>query len=186
MKFLKTIQNGFTLLEIMIAVSLFVTVMLISTTMLVRAIDSQTRSINSRALQENLNYALAYMSYEASGALVDPTSCSVVGCSDATQFFCSYTSNTKLTFKDANSLCVTYDIKVDTNGVSRLEMKRSTTSAYLTPPTIQVTGLKFNTGNTTDPTYPIGEVTISIIGQTLNGQNYPETLQAQTTIATTP
>ncbi len=180
-------QSGFTLLEMLIAVSLFTIVMLVSTTMFIRSLDIQARSVNSRNLQESLNYALALMSSEASGAVQDPTTCLLtLDCTDATQFFCSYSSGTKLTYKNTGGLCVIYQLENDANGISRLKMTRNGIYAYLTPPSMQVTSLKFSTGNVDDATYPIGEVTMSITGQTLSGQEYPETFMLQTSVATTP
>lgn len=180
-------QTGFTLLEMLIAVSLFTIVMVVSTTMFIRSMDIQSRSVNSRNLQESLNYALALMSSEAAGAVQDPTTCLLtLDCSDATQFFCSYSSNTKLTYKNTGGLCVIYELENDANGISRLKMSRNGIYAYLTPPSMQVTSLKFSAGNVDDATYPIGEVTMSITGQTLSGQEYPETLMLQTSVATTP
>ncbi len=184
-------QTGFTLLEMLIAVSLFTIVMLVSTTMFIRSMDTQARSVNSRNLQESLNYALALMSSEAAGAVKDPTPCSVAfECTDNTQFYCSYTpvlsANDILKYRNSGSLCVVYQVEDDANGISRLKMTRDGVYAYLTPASMQVSSLKFSTGNVDDPTYPIGVVTISITGQTLSGQEYPETFMLQTAVATTP
>ncbi len=175
---------GLTLLEMMIAVSLFTIVMIISTTMFLRAIDSQQRSVNSKELQESLNYALAYMASEASGVVQNPTTCNVA-CVDATAFFCSFSSGTKLTYRNESSVCVTYEIEND-GAIPRLKITRGAETDYLTPSTIRMTSLAFNVGNTDHVTYPIGVATMALSAQTLTGKNYPDTLRLQTTVANWP
>lgn len=80
------IESGFTLLEMMIAVALFTVVMLISSNMFLSSIDSQSRAIGSKNIQESLNFALASMSNEMAKAVVDPTSCNA-SCATVRQFF---------------------------------------------------------------------------------------------------
>jgi len=184
MKILTSHPAGLTLLEMMIAVSLFTVVMIISTTMFLRAIDSQQRSVNSKELQESLSYALAYMSNEASGVVQDPTSCNVA-CIDSTAFFCSFSSNTKLTYRNASSQCITYEIEND-GAIPRLKVTRAAESDYITPSTIRMTSLVFYVGNTDDATYPIGVATMALTGQTLNGKDFPDSLRLQTTVANWP
>ncbi len=185
---IKNTQYGLTLLELMIAVSLFTMVMLISTTMFIRAMDNQKQSIAGNNLQQGLNYAISIMSNEAYGVIQDPTSCpeNPFICSDATYFFCSHSSDTELTFRNASAQCVHFMLENDANSIPRIRMVRGADSAYITPVTMRVTSLNFNASNTDDPVYPIGAVTMSITAQSLAGVEYPETLRVQTSIATAP
>lgn len=188
MNYLEHNQSGLTLLEMMIAVSLFTIVMLISTTLFIRAIDSQQRSVNSKELQEGLNYALAYMANEATGVLQDPSiDCISVPLScSATNFFCTDNSDTELLFTNAGNRCVVFEIANDAASIPRLQMTRGSDVEFITPASIRITSLKFSVSNTDDATYPIGRATMSITGQTLTGQEYPETLRLQTTVANWP
>ncbi len=181
-------QNGLTLLELMIAVSLFTVVMLISTTMFIKAIDNQKQSIAANNLQQGLNYAISIMSNEAYGVIQDPTLCpeNPFICTDATHFFCSHSSDTQLTFQNASAQCVNFLIENDADSIPRLRMTRGVDSAYITPATMRVTSLNFFVSNTDDATYPIGAATMSITAQSLTGVEYPETLRVQTTVATAP
>jgi len=181
-------QQGLTLIELMIAVSLFTVVMMISTTMFLKSIDGQSRSVASKNLQESLNYALAVMSNEATNAIQNPSSCviSLADCQTATDFFCSVGGNTNLHFRNSNTDCVAYEIENDVNGVPRLKITRGVNFAYITPENIRVTSLVFNVGNTTDTTYPIGEATIAITGQSISKGSPSESLVLQTTVATWP
>jgi len=188
MMHLRNNQFGLTLLEMMIAVSLFTIVMLISTTLFIRAIDSQQRSVNSKELQEGLNFALAYMANEATGVLQDPsTDCISVPLSCAsTNFFCTDNSDAELLFTNANGNCVVFEIANDDSSIPRLQMTRGAAVDFITPASIRITALKFSVSNTDDATYPIGRAAMSITGQTLAGQEYSETLRLQTTVANWP
>lgn len=181
-KFIKN-NSGFTLLEMMIAVSLFTVVMTISTNMFLQAIDSQSRAISSKGIQESLNFALVIMNNEMSGAIADPTPCGNPGCSDKNQFFCVTDSGSALTFRNSNGDCVNYQLNGTVNG-SVLSMTRGGEgSAKLTPSNINITGLNFSSFYVTDLTYPIARVTIYLKGQSLSRENYPDTVSLQTTVA---
>ncbi len=182
----KNYPQGLTLLELMIAVSLFTIVMLISTTMFIKAIDNQKQSVNSNTLQQGLNYALSVMSSEAAGVVPNPVGCiSTLSPCAATDFFCTDNANARMYYRNASSACVVYEIETD-GTIPRLKMTQAGTIAYLTPKTMKITNLTFSVGNTDDENYPIGEATMSITGQTLSGVDYPETLILQTSVATNP
>lgn len=181
-------NKGFTLIELMIAVSLFTVVMVVSTTMFLRSIDTQARSVKAKSLQEGMNYALSIMANEATNAIQDPTSCDpgFSQCIVGTDFFCAISSNTKLRFRNSNSDCVLYELENDSNGVSRLKITRKDKTGYLTPEDISISSLKFYAANDNDTTYPIGKVTIELYGQAVNREKNPDTLRLQTTVATWP
>ncbi len=178
--------SGLTLFELLVAVSLFTIVMVVATSMFLRAIDNQRRSVSSRSLQEGLNYALTYMSAETGDAIQDPTSCDGT-CPSADDFFCSLASNTKLVFRTSDGTCVIYE-KENDGQIPRLKVTRDpddadSTSAYLTPETIRLTALNFSVGAANDGVDYIGEVTMSLVAQSLTLETYPDTVQLQTSIA---
>lgn len=177
-------KSGFTLLEMMIAISLFTVVMLISSNMFLRSIDSQARSVNSKGIQESLGFALAVMSKEMSGALANPTSCDS-NCVDTREFFCVTESGGSLFFRNANGECVSYNrIQSGTTLAHMIGAARGSIGyTALTPNNISITRMDFSSVYTHDATYPIAQVTVSIQGQSLINTNHPDTVTMQTTVS---
>jgi len=182
-KFIKN-NSGFTLLEMMIAVSLFTVVMTISTNMFLQAIDSQARAISSKGIQESLNFSLIIMTNEMSGATVDPRSCDPENCLDSNEYFCVAENGGSLIFKNSNGDCVSYTRVMNANtGANILTISRGGVSGNLTPNNIDISDLNFSSFYTTDLTYPIARATIYLKGQSLSRENYPDTVSLQTTVA---
>ncbi len=187
MNIFRLIKNnqGLTLLELMIAISLFTVVMMISTTMFLRSIDSQTRSISSKSLTESMNYALTIMSDEAAGAIKDPTTCDAV-CVDPDAYYCSMSSGTKLAFRNAAGSCTFYEIEIDSSierlKVTHIDEEASEAEAYLTPKTIRLNSFNVYTGSATDGVLYIGELTMALSGQSLTTENQPDILRLQTSV----
>lgn len=167
----------------MIAVSLFTIVMLISSNMFLQSIDSQARAISSKDIQESLNFSLTILTNEMSGALVDPTSCDA-GCVDPTEFFCITESGGALHFKNSSGNCVSYSRLIDsTTGANVLSTGDGINNLYLTPNNINISALNFSAVYMDDATYPIARVTVSLTGESLARETHPESMTVQTTIA---
>lgn len=174
-------QTGFTLLEMMIAISLFTVVMVVATSMFLRSIDSQSRSITSKSMQESLNFALAIMANGVAGAKPTASDC---GCPVENKFFCISGSSESLTFKNSSDECVTYSVVLDsTRGINILALDRAGSPDYLTPYNVNVSSLKFFIASVDDLNYSIANVTMGIKGESLSREDYPDSVFLQTTIA---
>ncbi|MCX6792616.1 MAG: prepilin-type N-terminal cleavage/methylation domain-containing protein [Candidatus Falkowbacteria bacterium] len=177
------IESGFTLLEMMIAVSLFTVVMLISSSMFLSSIDSQSRAIGSKNIQESLNFALASMSNEIAKAVVDPGPCD--GRCDGASVFCVLGSGLekKIIFKELDNTCIAYQLTTFSSDVRVLSMSRDgLTPVYLTPRNINISDLNFNTEYVTNVTNYIAKASVSITGQGLNRENHPDIVSIQTLV----
>lgn len=189
----KNIKNnsGFTLMEMMIAVGIFVIIMIITTNIFLQAIAGQAKAMSSKNLQESLHQALAIMSNEASGAVKDPTLCNSVfsvECSNKEAFFCVLEKNTRLVFINSEGVCVSYQIKSDDNNLLRLWVNRDSKNpvdTYLTPTSIifkTANDVKFIDNFIWHEKYSINRVTIAINGQSINKEGSSDSMLVQTTV----
>jgi len=174
-------NSGFTLLEIMIAIGLFTIVMLVTTSMFLQSIDSQSRSVSSKDIQEGLNYALTIMSNELVKANKD------IGCTcpEENKFFCLSESGDSLTFKNTENKCTIYSLTESTvnSGINVLSVSYDGGAPIaLTPSNINVTKLFFNISNAERDAFAIAKATVLVEAQSLARENYPATVSLQTTI----
>jgi len=145
--FIKIIKNnqGVSLLELLVAVSIFTVVILSSTQIFKMVIEGQRNAIASQNIQESLRYALEAISKEIRNAEKSDHDCETIFTPAATATYKVY--NTKdsdaiLYFKNQNGFCVAYYLEND-NGVSRLKIYRDGEVAFVTPREIEVNNLKF-------------------------------------------
>lgn len=176
-------NNGLTLLEMVIAVSLFTTVMIVASTMFLRSMSGQSKAISSKTVQESLQYAMTYMSSVAMNAKQDPSSCSMA-CLDATAFFCLVDAGQTLIFKNVDNNCQKFELE-DDGTYQRIKVTVKDEAQYLTPTSISIKDLTFNVGNTNDATYPIGKATLSVTAESTSRDN-PENFKLQTSVAIWP
>lgn len=176
-------NSGFTLLEMVIAVSLFTTVMIVASTMFLRSASGQSKAISSKAVQESLQYAMTYMSSVAMNAQQNPSSCAL-SCLDATAFFCLADAGQTLIFKNAGGDCQKFEFE-DDGTYQRIKVTIKNESQYLTPTNVSIKDLTFYVGNTNDATYPIGIATLSVTGESTSRDN-PENFKLQTSVAIWP
>lgn len=189
-RFSKQSQNGFTLIELMVAMALFTTIMVVSIGLFSRAADSQGKAVQVKNLQEGLDYSLQFMKREAESAKKDLTSCGS-GCG-INDFFCVNGVNSETVyFRNKNDECVRYFIQNDTNGVARLAVTRDGLPAapyytYLTSSDVSVTSLKFATSKlTNDPDYLSARLTMFIAAKPVGAPDV-QTTNLQTSIALRP
>ena len=128
-------NKGFTLIELMIAMALFVTMMVVVTGLFGQAVDNQRTTTSQKNLHESLSYSLNFLKAEVAGAKeslrITPTPTYCGGASASDSFFYtpsrSFLGNTvkDLYFINKNEQCVRYFLQVDNNGVTRLAVTRN-------------------------------------------------------------
>ena len=139
-------QSGVTLLEMLVAVSLFSVVVLAATGIFKMVTEGQRNAIAAQNIQENMRYAFEAMSKEIRMAQKSEHNCeSVVGDLAVYKVY-NVTANIQgdiLYFKNKNGDCVAYYLEDDA-GISRLKVYRGTSANFITPNEIKVSNLKFN------------------------------------------
>lgn len=197
-----TANKGFTLIELMIAMALFVTMMVVVTGLFGQAVDNQRTTTSQKNLHESLSYSLNFLKAEVAGAKeslrISPTPTYCGGASASDSFFYtpsrSFLGNTvkDLYFINKSEQCVRYFLQVDNNGVTRLAVTRNGLpvfpySIYLNASDstmidfdVDVIALDNNLNK-----YKSAKLTMFLAAEPVDGSSN-ETLRLQTTVALTP
>lgn len=131
---------GFSLIEMLLAVSIFVIIILSATRIFQLVVQGQRQAIAAYQVQENLKYFFEVMSKEVRMATMDTAGdCYPTAAVD--QLYTAETDN--LYFKNFAGQCVHYFIAND-NGVNRFKIERDLSSGYITTSNININSLKFN------------------------------------------
>ncbi|MFH0840855.1 MAG: type II secretion system protein [bacterium] len=135
-KIKKENKKGFTLLELVIAISLFAILILIVTQVFTKSIEIQKKTIDEQNLQGDIRNALAVFEDEVQKVTkhVD-TSCDCT----AGRFYCADISKTTLYVETSTGNCVSY-----TEANNRLQVDREGTTGYLTSDDITIEDLEFD------------------------------------------
>ncbi len=129
-------NKGVSLIEMLVATSIFTMAMLIALGVSQAVIEGQRNSVASYSLQENLRYIFELMSREVRMAKEDDGACgmnNLVYKVDSGVF----------SFRNSGDECVKYFLEDDSNGVSRLKIERNGSSAFVTPDEIEINNLNF-------------------------------------------
>ncbi len=135
---IKQNKSGVTLLEMMVAVTIFTVVMLSATKIFQMVIESQRSAIAAQNLQESMRYAFEVMAKEIRMAQKDvgePDQCPNVGNG---KVYKTNPAKNQLNFRNFNEECVKYYLDSD-----RLKINRDSDSGYITPDEIKVSNLQF-------------------------------------------
>ncbi|MEK7203410.1 MAG: hypothetical protein AAB653_03775 [Patescibacteria group bacterium] len=129
-----SLQRGTTLLEIIIAISLFSITILLATNIFQSVVDGQRNAISAQNIQENIRYVMETISREIRMAQKS-------GASDCIADGKVYDADdgSTLSFKNMHDKCVKYEL-VNT----RLQITRDGVVGFITPININVANLKFN------------------------------------------
>ena len=196
-------QKGFSLLEMMVAISIFIIIVVVTMDIFKNSIENQKNIVAVQNTQESMRYVFEVISKEIRLAKESNTDCDSIITSLG---FPSVTANSKLYhsaltndgknilyFKNKDDECVAYYIENDSNGVSRLKIFRDdisdgfdNTSFYITPDEINVNSFDFkiidNTISAINTLQPRATVRMEIIAN--NSQDiYKQTINIQTTIS---
>lgn len=136
----KKLSKGFTLIELMVASSVFIVVMLISSGAILSVFDANRKSNSLRSVMDNLNLSMESMTRSirfgkdyhcgSTGNITLPYSCGAAG-------------DTSLSILDVSGVTVTYSLVADVNGIHRIQRSSGGSNFYLTSPDVDITSLKF-------------------------------------------
>jgi len=139
------IEKGTSLIELLVAMSLFSIIILSSTQIFKMVTDGQRNAISAQNVQENIRYAMEKMSKEIRMAGVSNHDCEAIFTPSATavyKVFNTADSNTKIYFKNKDNKCVAYYLENN-----RLKITVGTgvnaVTDFATPSKIVVSNLKF-------------------------------------------
>jgi len=139
-------KAGFSLMEMLLAISIFVIIMLSATRIFQLVVQGQRQAIAAYHVQENLKYFFEVMSKEVRMAKMDTAG----DCYPTTAVDQLYTVETNnLYFKNYDGQCVHYFIAND-NGVNRFKIERGLNNGYITTSNININSLKFDVKSSVD------------------------------------
>lgn len=141
-------KTAFSLMELLVAVSLFIVIMLLAGTAFTDVLKNQRYNVQEQAAQENLRHFWEVFTREASGAQFNESFTTKVCNVLPREMFAvgtNYIANDTLYFKNANGDCVAYYAApdVDNNNVNRLAVMRGENLAYITLPSFKIVNLQF-------------------------------------------
>ncbi len=162
-------ERGFTLVEILVALALFITVMTIGLGSVINVLEANRKSDSLKSVMTNLNFALEVMSRDIKFG--DSYSCSISTCSSG---------DTSIYFRNSDGINVRYRLNN-----SRIEKSVDNGATYqiITAPNIVVQDMRFyifgyNTGDGAQP-----RVLISIRGYSGTKPSIQTTFVVQTTVS---
>jgi type II secretory pathway component PulJ len=172
---------AFSLVELLVAVTLFAVIILSSTSIFKMAIDSQRNSLATQNVQDSLKYFLEVTAKEMRMAQKNNGACDVIP-SDQIFYLTATTTGAVLNFKNYYNQCVSYYLAPDTTTTStkRFKITRSGVSDFISPAAINLDALSFVLSATTS-TQP--RVTINIKAHALNEAQFQSSLTIQTGIS---
>lgn len=175
---------AFTLIEILVSVTLFSGIILISTSLFKLSIDAQRNAIATQNVQESLRYFLEMIAKEMRMAKKNNNSCAAIPYGEVF-YLSSGIDGDVLSFKNYYNDCVEYSIGIDAEGRRRFKVKRispimAVNEGYISPTKIEVQDLNFslNTDNSSNQSM----VTVSIKAKAIQDDDLESELILQTSI----
>ncbi len=139
---------GFTLMEVLVSVSIFTVIILSATQIFKFVIDGQRQAIATQNVQESLKYFLEVIAKEIRMAQKNDGTCAAVPVG-AVYAVGTNARGDVLNFKNYYGQCVSYYLS-DDNGATRFAIQRGAASAFISPARIMIDDLNFVLADTGD------------------------------------
>jgi len=179
-------KKGFTLMEVLVSVTLFSIIILSATNIFKLAIDAQRNAIATQNVQESLKYFLEVTAKEIRMAQKSEGICPQIPPDEI--YFVEKITETKdkLYFKNFDGECVEYFLAAD--GTSqRFQIKRQKGSSsiqedFISPAKININDLHFylDTGTMSSEKQP--RITINLNANALDSEKFESSMTLQTSI----
>lgn len=171
-------RSAFSLLEVLISVSLFSVIILSMTSIFKVVIDSQRTSIATQNVQESLKYFLEVVNKEIRMAVRSEGSCFVPS---GDIFYLQETvAGDYLYFQNYYGECVIYSVENIDDDLSRFKISRDGVSGYISPDKISVDRLDFVLGTGINKQ---DLITINIQARSLGTREAESELSLQTSLS---
>ncbi|MBN2854228.1 type II secretion system protein [Patescibacteria group bacterium] len=170
---------GFSLVEIIVSVSIFSIIILSMTGIFKMVIDGQRGAIATQNVQESLKYFLEVINKEIRMAIRSDGDCGVP-LGDIFKLV-QNSDGDILYFKNFYGECVSYSSEIDPlNGSKRFKISRDTNFGYISPKQINIDELNFVLAS--DPNLQ-DLITINIKAKALNAPNTESAMTLQTSLS---
>lgn len=172
---IKQTKSGFSLIEVLVSVSLFVIIIMSATEIFAMVISGQRDAIASQNVQESLKYFFEVIGKEMRMAIRSNGSCLDV---PSNQLFV-VTNNgigDVLHFQNRNGQCVSYALSVDGES-QRFRITRDFNSGFISPKMINIETLRFSVNNIGQPV-----VTVAMKAWAIGEERFNSEMEIQTSI----
>lgn len=166
---------AFSLIEVLVSVSLFIVIIMSSTEIFSLVIEGQRDAIASQNVQSSLKYFFEVTSKEIRMAIRSEGECGVPN--DDIFFLDTTINGQRLRFNNYYGECVTYELGVGANGVQRFKITRGEYSGFISPNRISINNLRFVLNTSGQPT-----VTINMNASAVGRDKFKSEMDVQTTI----
>ncbi|MEI7452079.1 MAG: prepilin-type N-terminal cleavage/methylation domain-containing protein [Candidatus Falkowbacteria bacterium] len=156
-------KSGFTLIEILVAISIFAVIILAVSSIFRNVITNQRTTSDDSATREDIKYFVEIFSREVKGAVRNSTAADVCGVAPD-HMFASNASSTELYFQNQKGQCVAYFTALDDNGVNRLEIARDSEAFFISSGAINIAAINF-TMDDSAAVQPIVTVNVQVLSQ---------------------
>ena len=167
-------KGGFSLIEVLVATSLFVIIMTASLNIFKMVIDSQRSAIATQNVEESLKYFLEVTGKEIRMAKRNNGVCSSLGVSDI-----YYSTGVNLIFRNYHDECVTYYLGTF-QGVNRFAITRNGVTNFITPAKVNFDQLRFLLRPESVGVQPT--VTMELVAHALGKESAKSEIRIQTTL----
>lgn len=168
-------KSAFSLMEVIVAVSLFAIIILSSTEIFRLVINSQREAIASQNVQESLKYFFEVTGKEMRMARRDDGTCPLV--TDGEIFTVTPSAlGDVLHFQNFYKECVSYQLATSDN-TTRWQITRGINSGFISPIKINIESLDFEVNNTGQPV-----VTMTLSAHAIGEQKEASQMKIQTSI----
>ena len=176
-------KKGFTLIEVMVSVSLFAVIIISVAGIFKLSITAQRNAISSQNVQESLKYFLEVTAKEIRMAQANNGVCQGIA-HDSIFSVTSGDLGDVLNFKNYYGQCVSYSLQND-NSVYRFQITRSngdgtSLSGFISPLKIKINSLHFILNTVASSSQPM--ITINLNANSVNGNANESTMTLQTSI----
>ena len=174
--------KAYTLIEVLISVTLFTVIMLSATQIFKSVVDGQRGAIAAQNVEESLKYFSEVTGKEMRMAQKNTDgACSSLGI-PTTKIFLATTnaSSDTLSFKNHYGQCVTYQLGADASGTPRFKIQRNADLDFISPAKIKIDSLHFRVSDASS-TQPI--VTVNLSAHALDQAQFQSALVIQTSIS---
>jgi prepilin-type N-terminal cleavage/methylation domain-containing protein len=179
-------KAGFTLIELVVSITLFATIVLGAAQIFKLVISSQRSSLATQNVQESLRYFLEVISKEVRMAQRNNGVCAAVPSAEIYAITTDTSNNSVLNFKNYYNQCVTYQLAPDTGVPTTLRFKitrntnGTTLADFISPAAITLDNMHFvlTEGSSTQPL-----ITVNLQAHAVNAAQFKSAIIIQTSLA---
>ncbi len=168
-------KRGFSLIEVLVSVSLFVVITMSATEIFKMVIEGQRDAIASQNVQESLKYFFEVIGKEMRMARRNDGSCSNVPAGEIFQVG-SNSLGDVLYFKNYYGQCIAYQLVLD-GEIQRFQISRDANQGFISPQKINIEALRFSLDATGQPV-----VTVSIKAWAVGEDRSKSEMEIQTSV----